>query len=168
MMMSYFQRSRKQRVVIAGTLMLLMLLTLQTLTVYPDWRDWTFLGLVTVGGVVTIGSAFVTSPIWGPALTGVGGVVILGGVGIGVWDVLDDSGEDAVCSNCGVRYERGTTHICIADVTETCTLCEETFVSGLPHSCPSPPDYTPNCSYCTAGCSACAVGSGGSSGSDYD
>ncbi len=68
--------------------------------------------------------------------------------------------NEKTCSECGVEY--GGAHQCEG---QTCIICGVSFTSK--HTCPSGYDYTPNCSYCTAGCSACAIGSGGSSDSYY-
>lgn len=97
------------------------------------------------------------------------------------WEWVIGSHEcetESTCDDCGVTYtgshvdciymDTYVTEMYYTPATETCVICEETFTSGTSHTCStSPNDYTPNCTYCTAGCSMCSIGSSSSSGDYY-
>lgn len=158
-----------------------LLLVTYTIPGFSDWRDPAVIIAGGIGGGLAIGGAIATAPAWGIA----GGVLAIGAAGIALWDYLDgpDKPEDN-CPDCdGSGYYNGdpcntcnaggndTCQDCpgsgcsTCTTAETCSICDETFYGT--HSCDSGYDYTPSCDYCTAGCSSCSIGQGGSSGSYY-
>ncbi len=108
---------RKLRALNAFTILICFFVIIMKADKYPDWKDRAAIDVGAIGTGVAIVGACVTSPVWGKALLVGGGVVTIAGLGIRMWDMLDDSEEPDVCKRCGVYYKRGGPHYCIMDYT---------------------------------------------------
>ncbi len=128
MIRSLHIKSRKLRAMIAVIpLMCFLIMIILSPLGFSDWREWVGIVLCAVGGGMAIAGGLTTSPVWRRILTAGGGAVILVGaigMGIAISDDLDDSDEDAVCSRCGVTYNRDLGHIWIVDYTDAEPLPE--------------------------------------------